>query len=49
MNEELIIKNEYEKIEEIGKNSYLLKSNEETIQKYPYNFEFYIWCIPTFL
>ena len=28
--------------EEIGKNSYLLKSNEETIQKYPYNFEFYI-------
>lgn len=28
--------------EEIGKHSYFLKSNEETLKKYPYNFELYI-------
>ena len=28
--------------EEIGKHSYVLKSNEETLKKYPYNFELYI-------
>ena len=28
--------------EEIGRNSYILKSNEETIRKFPFNFEFYI-------
>ena len=28
--------------EEIGKNSYVLKWNEETLEKYPYKFEFYV-------
>lgn len=28
--------------EEIGKNSYVLKYNEETLEKYPYKFEFYV-------
>lgn len=29
--------------EEIGENSYVLKSNEETHKMYPYDFELYIW------
>lgn len=28
--------------EQLGENSYVLKSNEETLKKYPYNFELYI-------
>ena len=28
--------------EEIGEHSYVLKSNEETLKKFPFNFEFYI-------
>ena len=28
--------------EEIGKNSYVLKYNDETLEKYPYKFEFYV-------